>query len=252
MPERRYDQNELATILRVAAEAQAEQSIEGSEPSGLTLGEIERVASEVGIDPKFVATAADRLEKTPAKGKRFLLGGTPNQEIVERTFDGTLSDVGWEEIVADLRATFGSEGTVSQVGSSREWTGTTDTRTTHFSATSRNGKTRYRLTLRQTGGVILAWTGLSIGSLLGSILVGVATDKMSSSALAVVLAVLTVIATVALLVHTFLARWHSGNRRSVNALMARVGDMTSASDQQALGATAQQTEELAARLTERA
>jgi hypothetical protein len=250
MPDRRYDQNELAAILRSAAEAQANETSGASQPDGLTLGEIERVASEVGIDPKFIRGAADNLHQVPTT-QGFRLGGTPSQVIIERNIDGNLDDPGWEDVVADLRATFGSEGTISQVGSSREWVGTTDTRTVHLSATPKNGRTRYRLSLRQTGGVILAWTALAVGGLLSSILIGVATDKAGGSALVVLPVILATLLTVALIVHTALARWHAKNLDNIEGLLHRVEALTGSAEVLPSTIPSQKAEEVSVRLNDR-
>ena len=157
MSERRYDEAELAAILRSAAEAQAEDFSGNGESAGLTLREIERLASEVGIDPKRIASAAASLDVRPKKVKKFQMFGPPATETFERSFDGELDEAGWEEVIADMRQTYGMAGEISRVGSTLEWKGGSDTLSVHLSATIRNGRTRFRLNINQSGALTAGW-----------------------------------------------------------------------------------------------
>lgn len=226
MPDRRYDQNELAAIFRAAAEAQAKDTTE-SGSDGLTISEIERVASEVGIDPKYIASAAETLEKSPSK-KGFMLGGSPSRRVIVKDFDGELDDAAWEEIVGEMREAIGATGTPSIMGKSREWTGGTDVKNAHLSATPKNGRTRFRLTLEYQG-VILAWLGLITSSFLGTILSGAFTYKAGGPWFVGLAVILGVITTLTFITHLLLSRWLAKNEEAIETLIDRIKEHTSAS-----------------------
>ncbi len=88
MSERRYDEKELAQILQTAA---AEQAKLASESGEFTLTEIERMASEAGIEPRLIANAAAKLDEQPTRLPKSFIGA-PVRHIIERNFDGTFDD----------------------------------------------------------------------------------------------------------------------------------------------------------------
>jgi hypothetical protein len=77
MAEKIYDKDEVARIIRRAAELEADRSLEREvkEKSGPTLDEICNVASDSGIDPELIRAAA--LEPDPAAG--LATGATANK-----------------------------------------------------------------------------------------------------------------------------------------------------------------------------
>lgn len=121
-PERRYDERELAQILQAAAAAQAQGAVSVKDSSGFSLAEIERLASEVGIDSKHVLGALSRLDEHSTPRERHFWGA-PNRGLLERNFNGTLSGGAWEEVTSELQALLGSgahrKGSV-QVGSGHQ------------------------------------------------------------------------------------------------------------------------------------
>jgi len=163
MDQDRYNEEELARILREAATAQADASAATESGTGFSVDEISSMASEVGIDPKFVTQAAEQVSQSRDRPKRKYLFGAPTVDILERTCEGVLDDEGWQDLVTRLRSVFGSDGVVSSMGSAREWKGGSDTTSAHMSATERNGRTKYRLMINRTGAVYLGWAiGISV------------------------------------------------------------------------------------------
>ncbi|MES1227317.1 MAG: hypothetical protein ABUL72_01520 [Armatimonadota bacterium] len=156
MSDRRYSEKELAEILRLAAERQAE----GSPSAGYSLNEIERVGSEMGIDPKFITEASRAVGSSSSRNLPFTLTKAQPTEVYERTYEGSLSDDDWMEVVAEARAAFSSPGTVSEVSGSREWTGGNEFIQTHMAVTERDGRTRCRMTVTRQGGISAAWVGM--------------------------------------------------------------------------------------------
>jgi hypothetical protein len=121
MTERHYNDDEIAAIFRAAAEGTESQTVTGEHANGVTLRDLQTIASEVGISPIAVARAAQSLDRphAPAVSRTFF--GLPI--AVERTvaLDRALSEPEWERLVVQLRQVFGARGTLRAQGSLREW-----------------------------------------------------------------------------------------------------------------------------------
>jgi hypothetical protein len=121
MPERRFNEDEVAAIFQQAAETQhpPQRAIPSGE--GLTLAELQDIGRQVGIAPELVTQAAASLGQVGTVTSRKLLGITVG---VGRTVDlgRKLSDEEWERLVVQLRETFDARGAVRQEGSFRQWT----------------------------------------------------------------------------------------------------------------------------------
>lgn len=77
--ERRYGDDEIVRILSKATELQARAPSEGGAPAqtgghGLTLAELRQVASEAGIDPRFIDLAASTLGPPAVRESSALAG----------------------------------------------------------------------------------------------------------------------------------------------------------------------------------
>jgi hypothetical protein len=124
MTERRFNEAEVAAILERAAEAQhtgSRRLPSGDASEGMTLADLQAIGSEVGIDPRLVARAANALDQAGRSTSRRFLGLPIG---VGRTIDlgRKLSDEQWEQLVVDLRETFDARGNIRQEGSFRQWT----------------------------------------------------------------------------------------------------------------------------------
>jgi hypothetical protein len=75
---------------------------------------------------------------------------------LERVVAGELTDEVWEDVVAQLRRTFGDPGTVSQVGQAREWVMTGEHRRMHASLVSRGSRTRIQMLWSHAGALATA------------------------------------------------------------------------------------------------
>lgn len=124
---RRYHEQEIAEILRLATEADVAGADEAAPSSaaarsGLTLAQIQEIAGEVGIAPARIEHAARALEPSladVAPPSRFL--GAPRSVSRTVALDRPLSDDEWMRLVALLRETFGARGNVEQIGALRTW-----------------------------------------------------------------------------------------------------------------------------------
>ena len=120
MTERKYKDEEVREILALATRQGATANPASHTAQGLTLAEIQSIGLEVGVDPQAVAQAAAALESRPQKSRRVVLGVPVG---VGRTVQlpRALTDHEWEQLVAELRATFNARGQVSGSGGLREW-----------------------------------------------------------------------------------------------------------------------------------
>ena len=121
MTERRYTQDEIATIFKVAAEGPATPTNYLSPVDGLTLADLQAIGGEVGISPDAVAHAAQTLEVRKGAISRTFLGlpiGVERRVALRRR----LTDEEWEQLVVQLREVFKARGRTRSDGSLREWT----------------------------------------------------------------------------------------------------------------------------------
>ena len=116
--ERRYTDDEVALILRRAAELGGETGPSRSE--GLSLAEIQQVAREVGIDPATVARAAAALP-TRKRDRLTAIFGGPLHYRLEATMPRRASDADLGRILQSIRRAAGRQGRATQVLDSVEW-----------------------------------------------------------------------------------------------------------------------------------
>ena len=122
---RRYDDEQVREIIRLAAEADAASSAGAAgagSGDGMTLAQIQDIAREVGLDPVLVARAAAQVggggvDADP--GRRTL--GIPISvgHVVE--LPARLSDAEWDQMVVRFRETFNARGKVIREGGLRGW-----------------------------------------------------------------------------------------------------------------------------------
>lgn len=120
MSDRRFNEEEVAAILKEAAEAQYSGDRLLPSSGGLTLAELQSIGREAGISPEMIEKSAQRFKAAPKPTRKLL--GLPLGVAQTVEFDRRLTDKEWERIVADLRETFEAPGVVREQGSLRQWT----------------------------------------------------------------------------------------------------------------------------------
>ncbi len=186
---RRYTDKEVSRILRRATELQRGEP-GAPNPSGLTLAELEEVALEAGIDPRYLKRAAAEIESGSAASLGEKLVGAPLSFVIERTVAGELPPSEFEALVPELQAATLGQGSASAVGKTLTWTSRSDSTSSSQQVliTSREGHTTIRIEERFTGmagglfggflGGIGGGLGLGAGGalagVLGSVAVGIA------------------------------------------------------------------------------
>jgi hypothetical protein len=121
MTERRYGDDEVREIFSLATTGGVHDQSLPAEPGGLTLDELQRIGEEAGIEPARVAQAAGKLDTrgTPARIRRSF--GLPIG--VSRLVDlpRAPTDREWEQLIAEFRTRFGTQGRSTTSGGLRDW-----------------------------------------------------------------------------------------------------------------------------------
>ena len=165
MSDRRFTEEEVAAILKEAAEAQYSNEPLLPSGSGMTLTELQSIGREVGISPEMIEKSAQRFRAAQQPTRKLL--GLPVGVAQTVEFDRKLTDAEWERIVADLRETFEAPGVVRQQGSLRQWTNG------NLQAMLEPTATGQRLRMRTVKGnaPVLIGGGLFVFSAAGAVLI---------------------------------------------------------------------------------
>jgi hypothetical protein len=147
LPARRYDDKEIARLLKRATELQAQEP-HTPEHEGLTLRELEIIAREAGIDAGLLHQAAAELDRGPAQtGLGPLLAGEVVSLLLERTFEGELDASELEGLLPLVNIAADTTGNVSLVGHTLNFNGggQQSSRAVQILISSRDGQTLVRV-----------------------------------------------------------------------------------------------------------
>lgn len=110
MAKRIYSEEEVEKLIRRAAQLEAEKSSGNrSSGKGLTMQELEEIATESGIDPKAIQQAADELETGPLRSDSTETTSVSRNEIVcEKWVDAIPSDQAVDDLITELNHRFGT------------------------------------------------------------------------------------------------------------------------------------------------
>lgn len=207
----RYSEKQAGAILKRAVERSAAAGAEGS--SGITLAEMERMAAEIGIDPKHVRAAAAEVSGRSATGG-------PGVIDLEQKVAAELSEEAWDSIVAELRRAFGVAGTVSEVGRAREW----DLPNLHASVVSRKGSTTVHLMNNHSSEISIAYVMWAIVSLFAAFIAAIAGVKQGGVDQALINALIGMaISGAGLLgIRISVNNWHRRQHARMEGLLQRV------------------------------
>lgn len=183
-PSTRFDDEAIRRILNRAAARQeqadralpaADRGSKSGSEVGLTLGQLQEVAGEVGIEPAHVVAAARELQLRAADpAEHYRLLGIPMETVDRRVVPGVPDDKAWERMVNEVRAEFRGPGVTNSFGEIREW---------WSSGSTSSGVTRLRLEPDEAGTEVmirrsnrhmfeltatLGWTFAGIGGAFGA------------------------------------------------------------------------------------
>jgi hypothetical protein len=161
--ERRFNEEEVALIIKRAAELQQTEQTEQDTGSALSLTEVEQIAREAGIDTKLIRRAALGLDQPPLTNRPSPWIGAPTRIVFERVVDGEIPVEEFEPLIAEIRRTFGDNGLPSVLGKSLAWSSgiggrrRASTRNIDVSIVVRGGITTIRVEeeLRNLAGALL-------------------------------------------------------------------------------------------------
>lgn len=121
MTTRRYGDDEVQEIFRLATEGERRDPSLPVDPGGLRLAELQRIGQEAGIEPERVAAAAAALA---ARGRPLPVQRAFGLPIgIARVVDlpRAPTDREWEQLVAQCRTTFAVQGQATIEGGLRTW-----------------------------------------------------------------------------------------------------------------------------------
>jgi hypothetical protein len=118
-PARRYADAETALILRRAAELQGNAPESSASP---TLAELEQMAGEAGIEPRYVRLAAAELASPIAASRGKGILGAPETLWLERVVPGEIPASAFDALVEEIRSAVGMAGQATVLGRGFTWT----------------------------------------------------------------------------------------------------------------------------------
>jgi len=172
---RRYDESEISRLLERTAELQRSTPASPS-PSGLTLGELEEIAAEAGLDVTHLQRAARELEfggsSEGGGGIGQTLAGAPTRIVIERILPFEAPESAFARVVPLIQIAAENPGTASQVGKTMTWQSQnpSNPRTLQILIAVRSGETLVRIEERYGGlagalygGIMGGGSGLAVG-----------------------------------------------------------------------------------------
>jgi hypothetical protein len=148
---RRYSDREIALILTRTAELQATRAAESEVSAGLTQEELEQIAREAGLDPRYVRSAIAELDAGRGTRESRWLGGASWLQF-ERAVAGEVPPREYDTLVEIIHRTLGEVGQPSVLGRTLRWIALTGMSGRHahgreieVSIASRDGQTTIRV-----------------------------------------------------------------------------------------------------------
>jgi hypothetical protein len=189
---RRYTDNEVALVLRRAAEI--EESTGAAGGGGLSLDDLKDIGREVGISPEAIAKAVASLERKGVASAGGLISGSSLVRRAVYSVDGELSPEGIARLIRLVDERSDGAGEVTEALGSVRWTSRDRFRGTQVSITPEKGETTIQVVekamprvRRIVHLVPAAWGGMIAGTVLSGM---AANPVVGTSAAGVLLALL--------------------------------------------------------------
>src|SRR4029079_15528204 len=119
---RKFNDEEVALIIKRAAELQQTEQIAQDPANAMSLAEVEAIAKEAGIEPALIRRAANTLDQRTETPRPSPWAGAPTRLVFERVVDGEISSDVYEELIDTVRRTVGDNGMPSVLGKTLAWT----------------------------------------------------------------------------------------------------------------------------------
>jgi hypothetical protein len=153
MSERRYREEEVRKIFKLATSDRLPSAPGAPANDGLTLSEIQSIGGEIGVDAERIALAAAALDSGASEHVRSSFGA-PVEVGLAVPLPRAMTEQEWEQTVALLRSTFRARGHITTHGGLREW------RNGNLHASHEPFGNGYRLRLGTTRGDARGFTAL--------------------------------------------------------------------------------------------
>jgi hypothetical protein len=154
--ERRFSDQEVREILKRAVERTPSRSHALEKTEGLSLPELQAIATEVGIDPARVEDAARQVVLGSRSRTDAILGGTRSHHVA-RTVDGEFDPEDTARALSLIRRTMGRQGEVTEVHGSLEWHHSGESGERYLTISSRDGKTTISGAANLTNAAVLTY-----------------------------------------------------------------------------------------------
>jgi hypothetical protein len=158
--ERRYSDEEFALILKTASEEEAAQ-VAAAPQQGLTLAEIQEIATAVGIDAQSVARAAALVPSMHGDTANRLIGASPRQRL-EHTISGVVQAEDLGSVVDVARRALDIQGETREVMGGLEWKGSSATTTVMVSISPGEDETRLQVSCDRTEALAGIYAGVGM------------------------------------------------------------------------------------------
>jgi len=225
MPDPRFSEQEMALILKRAAELQ-----EGADGRGVqrSLAEINEIATEVGIGPEFIAEAVAELQR-PQPRTGWL--GAPTRFHEEQSVSRKLTPDEISELLDQARAELGLHGEVHQVFDGVEWRARSALGASILTMGPRGDGTRIALTTeRLDQAVVIGFGSVGIGFLtaLGGVAIAmnVTDSALVASAIVAGSGLAGTIVSARVLWLGVAERWRRRTRSIVGGLVDRAAELS--------------------------
>jgi len=120
---------EIEAVLKMAAKLQSDDvRKKEDDASGLSMGDLEKIGQEAGIDPSYIRQAILLADSPIEESRGFELLGGPNRVSSSLVIDRPLSRVEREDLLPLIREIFDSEGHAESLTNSLTWGTTVSTR----------------------------------------------------------------------------------------------------------------------------
>ena len=230
--ERRFDDERVGEILRRAVELQHRGSVPALRGDGLSKSELERVASEAGIDPAFVRQAiAESGSPSPETETSKLMGEVRTIEV-HGLLEGEVSSDAMDRMIEEVQRTFADTSEPSYTDTSATWTGSSATASTRLSnlmvaITARSGQTEIRITERLDSLSAVLFGALGIGGgTVGVAISGAIGMGEFGSPLIFAAGAVTAVGSIYTLARTLYSRSARKRRRELQRLVARMVEVS--------------------------
>jgi hypothetical protein len=117
---RRYTDQEVALVLKRAAELEERRTLSGAK--GLTLEELREIAREVGLSPETIDEAVTSIAGSRRRRSGGWLGGALSAKVV-RGVPGRLNEADLRQLVRLVEERLDATGTVTEALGTVRWTG---------------------------------------------------------------------------------------------------------------------------------